>query len=183
MVLKIALVGLSPTTHDFAPFFDTEWECWGLPWDEGYWLHYDRLFEMHDLRLLESDQCKRRPGYIDRLKTVDVPLFMQQAYFPSALAYPLDIAPRGYYNSSISYAMAMAIHEKPVEIAVYGVDMDAKDEYAYQRPNMEYLIGYAEGKGIKVSIPEMSPLCKFNGEGIDFYSMKPNYVDRYGWLG
>jgi len=34
---------------------------------------------------------------------------------------------------------------------VYGVDMKADDEYGYQKPNMEYLIGLARGKGIQGS--------------------------------
>jgi hypothetical protein len=49
---------------------------------------------------------------------------------------------------------------------------------------MEYLIGLARGRGIEVTIPDESPLCKFNGKGIKFgKDHLPEYVDRYGWLG
>lgn len=184
--MKVAIVGLSQTTHHLAPWDDPEWEIWGLPWDEGYWLRMHRLFEMHDLRLLESEHSKRKPGYLDRLRSVEVPLYMQEQYFPEVTEYPFDAVAEttgDYWNSSIAYAMALAIHEGAEKIAVYGVDMKGDDEYGYQKPNMEYLIGLARGMGIKVSIPDASPLCKFTGEGIRFYEYSPTYVQRYGWLG
>ncbi len=130
----------------------------------------------------------RRPkGYMERLRSVDVPLYGQMAYFEPMVRYPFaaveDSIGRSYFNSSIAYAMALAIHECADEIGIWGVDMDAGDEYFYQRPNMEWLIGLAEGRGIKVHIPESSPLCKFQGEGIRFGNGMPVYRDRYGWLG
>lgn len=187
MGLKIAIVGLSPATHDQAPFGNPEWEVWGLPWDKGYWPLYSKLFEMHDLRLLESEHSKRGEGYIEFLKETGVPLYMQKAYFPEATRYPFDEVSKTigayYFNSSIAYAMALAIHSQAEEIAIYGVDMKGDDEYGYQKPNMEYLVGFARGKGIKVTIPEESPLCKFQNTGIRFYNHAPTYVKRYGWLG
>lgn len=137
------------------------------------------MFEMHDFRLLKSEHSKRKQGYLQRLETCDVPLYTQANY-------PFDEVAKttGYYwNSSIAYAMALAIHEGAEEIGVYGVDMKGDDEYGYQKPNMEYLVGLARGMGIKVHIPEQSPLCKFNGDGIKFYDFSPIYKDRYGWLG
>jgi hypothetical protein len=176
--LKVAVIGLSPRTHDLAPWNDPEWQKWGLPWDEAYWPRLDRCFEMHDMRLLASEHCKRKPGYLARLQTL--PVYTQDNYPFDAVAQSIGAY---YFNSSIAYAMALAIHEGAEEIGVWGVDLVADEEYAYQRPNMEYLIGLARGKGIKVFIPDESALCKFNGAGIRFYQHLPEYVDRYGWLG
>lgn len=158
-----------------------------MPWDEGYWVLYDRLFEMHDLRLLKSATC-RKPDYLERLKSLDVQLFMQEAYqeIPNSMAYPFDEVSKvtgGVFNSSLAYMLAMAICERPAQIGIWGVDMEADDEYGYQRPNFEYLIGLARGKGIKVTIPEKSPLCKFISDGIRFCEESPVYAGRYGWLG
>lgn len=187
MALRIAIVGLSPATHHMAPWGDPDWEIWGLPWDEGYWPYMDRLFEMHDMRLLESEHSRRKDGYFDRLKDCGVPLYMQSADDSiGSIAYPFDDVAEttGYYwNSSIAYALAMAIHEGATEIGIFGVDMKGDDEYGYQRPNLEYLIGLAIGKGIKVYIPDESPLCKFQPTGIKFFDHEPTYVGRYGWLG
>lgn len=179
MGLKVAVIGLSPKTHDLAPWDDPSWQKWGLPWDEGFWPRMDRHFELHDLRLLTSEHSKRKPGYLKRLQELER-LYTQENYPFDEVAESIGAY---YFNSSIAYAMALAIHEGAEEIGIWGVDLATTEEYAYQRPNMEYLIGIARGKGIKVHIPEDSALCKFVGTGIRFYSHLPVYVDRYGWLG
>jgi len=186
--MKVAIVGLAQSTHDDAPWLDDSWEKWGLPWDDKGWPFMARHFEMHDIRLLDSEHSKRGPGYFERLAECPV-LYMQHAYFdaPTSKRYPFeavaDSIGQAYWNSSIAYAMALAIHERAREIAVYGVDMDGTDEYAYQRPNMEYLIGFARAQGIRVTIPKESALCRFEPHGIRFYDHTPTYVNRYGWLG
>lgn len=153
-----------------------------MPWDEGYWIRCSRLFEMHDLRLIGQ----RGKAYMERLAGLGVPLYMQKAYFEQAQEYPFDMvaAVTGrYWNSSIGYMLALAIAEGVDRIGLWGVDMKGDDEYGYQRPNCEYLIGLARGRGIDVVIPDESPLCKFQGEGIRFLSTSPAYVGCYGWLG
>jgi hypothetical protein len=178
MGLKVAIVGLAPSTHEKAPWGDSTWEKWGLPWDTA-WPFMQRHFEMHDERLLNSEHSKRSADYQDRLKDCAT-LYTQKNYPFEEVAKSIGQA---YWNSSIAYAMALAIHEKAEEIGIYGVDMDGTDEYAYQRPNMEYLIGIARGKGINVYVPKESSLCRFEPTGIKFYDHTPTYVDRYGWLG
>lgn len=185
MGLKVAIVGMSPSCKD-APWDDPTWEKWGLPWHDGYWRKMDRLFEMHDLLLLDSEHSQRKPGYLNEILQSGVPLYMQEKYWDEVTAYPFDEvakSTRRYWNSSIAYAMALAIHEGAEEIAVYGVDMKGDDEYGYQKPNMEYFCGFAEGRGIKLTVHEDSPLLKFNAVGVKFYDHTPVYVDRYGWLG
>jgi hypothetical protein len=184
MGLKVAIVGMSPSCEK-APWTNPTWEKWGLPWHEGYWHRFDRSFEMHDMRLLDSKHSKRKSYYAKRL--LELPnLYMQAKYFSNVTVYPFEEVAKttgAYWNSSIAYAMALAIHEGAEEIGVFGVDMKGDDEYGYQKPNMEYLIGLARGKGIKVTIPDESPLLKFNAVGVKFYDHTPAYVERYGWLG
>ena len=178
--MEIIINGLGPTKYIGHP--GDGWEVWGLPWDDRY-VYYDRLFEMHDLRLIDGETSRRPHGYIERLKESTVPLYMQEMYFDNVTEYPFDEMAITYFNSSIAYMIALAIHEGAETIGVYGVDMKASDEYAYQKPNVEYLIGLAQGLGIEIILPEESPLLKFQGEGIMFSNIYPTYVGRYGWLG
>ncbi len=173
--MDVAIVGQSPTTHDQVPM---DWEIWGMPWDEGFWVHCDRLFEMHELSLIEKHPEVRPKGYIDRLKSIEVPLYMQEAYFPNVTKYPID----GYLNSSIAYMLALAIHEDADKIGLWGVDMRADEEYFYQRPNIEYLLGLAVGQDIEIVIPDESPILKFNGN-INYGTHLQNYKGRYGVSG
>ena len=179
---NIAVIGLAPSSHDEAPFLSDEWEKFGLPWDTQ-WVHMDRLFEMHDMKLIQGEYCKLPKGYLEKLQEAARynPLYMQEEYFEGAIKYPFDCIERPYFNSSIAYAMALAISLKPKKIGLWGVDMENHtEEFFYQRPNMEYLVGLAEGKGIEVYIPEQSPLCKFNPKGINYYNYYPEYKGRYG---
>ena len=42
---QIAIVGLSDSTHDKAPYKDPLWELWGLSlWDEEKCFYFDRGF-------------------------------------------------------------------------------------------------------------------------------------------
>ncbi len=195
---QVAIVGLAPSTHDDAPYEDPDWEVWGLPWDEEGWPYFDRYFEIHPLELLRKPEARRRAGYEDRLKMLDTPLYMQATYddIPNAIRYPIervvDYLGLDYFNSSISYLMGLAIAEGAKKIGIWGVDMDDVElisgdpshtsEFAYQRPNMEYLIGFARGRGIEVYIPSESPLVKFHGDGIPLGVMYPSYPRRYGYL-
>lgn len=63
-----------------------------------------------------------------------------------------------YLTSSIAYEIALAIYEKFDEIALYGIDLNTAEEYAWQKPGVEYLLGIAAGRGIKVVIPTNCPL-------------------------
>jgi len=68
----------------------------------------------------------------------------------------------GYLTSSIAYMMALAISQlrDGDELWCWGVDLAAETEYLRQRPCVEYLLGYAEGKGIRVALPSACPVLQ-----------------------
>ena len=60
---------------------------------------------------------------------------------------------REYLVGTANYAIAYAIYtEKYDVIDLYGIQLNTWEEWAYQRPNAEYLIGIAEGRGMKVNV-------------------------------
>ena len=172
---QVAIVGLSPSTHDDAPYVDPAWETWGLPWDNGKFPYFDRLFDVHPLECIkEAIPSFYQPCYLERLRELDAPLYMQKSYkeIPNAIAYPLSEVSAlvgDYYNSTIAYMLGLAIYEEYEKIALWGVDLIGQggwghaDEYMDERPNVEYLLGFARGKGIDVWTPESCPLLKFAG--------------------
>jgi hypothetical protein len=170
--LKVALIGLWQDTRSLAPWNEDGWELWGLGWDhERYQFH--RAFEMHDRACLEHTYGENLAEYLEKLRCcsrVIVDDIEGERYPFEAVAEDIG----AYWCSSVAYMLALAIHEKAEEIGLYGIAMDAGDEYGYQKPNCEYLIGLARGRGIKVHIPEQSPLCKFVND-TDY-----EYAGRYG---
>lgn len=153
--MGIAIIGMSPSCKD-APWYDDQWEKWGLPWHPEYWARCDRLFDIHETtNKLQADKQKK---FVKNAKDIGAIIYMVEN-FEGAEKYPLDKVGFDYFSSSMAYMLALAIYEGHEKIGLWGIDMTDL-EYEYQRPNMEYLIGYARGKGIEVYIHETSPLCK-----------------------
>lgn len=160
--LKIAICGTGKRTIDEAPFNDLSWQIWS---PALYWNDIPRLdvgFEMHRQEIIEATQ-----GYMEFLKNPPIPVFMRdQVTYPKSKPYPygkaVKLLGREYFASSFGFMLAKAILDGADEIGIWGVDLTLDSEYAYQRPNAEYMIGIARAKGIKVYIPEKSALCKFN---------------------
>lgn len=138
-------------------------EVWGLAWHWEKLPSHARLFEMHDPRT--SKGHREIPKYWASLKTRDVTCLPGVAKKYGTKAYPLAevrkmLGGRNYFTSSIAYMLALAIYEGYEEIGIYGVDLVTDGEYAYQRPCVEFLCGFAQGKGIKLTIPRQSALLR-----------------------
>lgn len=99
-------------------------------------------------------------------KPHNFPIYMIEAYpdVPAAVRYPiedaLELAGNRYFSSSFAYMFALAMLQGRNPIYVYGFDMATDTEWYYQRPNCEWWVGFAEGKGFEVIISKESPLCK-----------------------
>ena len=166
--MKIAIVGSAASTRDQAPFDNLEWSIWALAWRRAGLKRVDMRFEMHDPSLW-SRYAGPIPAYLDWLRASDAPVVMRGQFdeIPNCMPYPFDnvetfLGEGVCYTSSVSYMLALAIYSEPEEIGLFGIDMLADEEYAYQRPAAEYLIGLARGRGIKVTIPGACSLTKAN---------------------
>jgi len=169
---KIAIVGFARPHRDEAPFQDPSWEIWGVNDAWSFMPRSDRWFEVHS-RPIHEWELRRAQGHLDFLASYQGPVYMIEHYdhIPSSVEFPLadvieDIG-RVYLTSSIAYMLALAIHEKVDELGLWGVDMASQSEYGHQRPCCEYLIGLAEGRGIKVTLPDSCKLLvgKLYGRG------------------
>jgi len=131
---------------------------------------FDPVFrnqKVNDYLMGGEFQGQTVPGLAD----LNIPVYMQKLWpeVPNSIVYPVEqmVAQFGdYFTNSISFQLALAISEGFEEIHVYGVDMAVSskmflhDEYAQQRPSCEYFLGIAQGRGIKIFIPDTSDLLK-----------------------
>ncbi len=160
---RIAIVGFSSTSRHLAPWHDPSFELWGMNQAyEHFQRRPDRWFELHTS---ENQPDPSVPTYLDDLRTLDCPVYMLEddASVPTSVKYPLErvlkIGPK-YFTSTAAYMVALAILEGVSEIACYGIDCTVGTEYEYQKPCLEWWLGVALGRGIKVTIPEASALLK-----------------------
>jgi hypothetical protein len=102
---------------------------------------------------------------------------------PNVVAFPtdevLEEVKRKYFASAIGWQLGLALllhtrYGAPTRIELYGIDLRSAAEYEYQRPNVEWLCGIAEGRGIEVVIPDESALLNQDGRsplyGFEIYS-------------
>lgn len=160
--MKVAIVCGAPDSENLAPFDDPSWEIWvlGNRLDRHKGRRVTRIFEIHD------DLSEHGPLYPDYLTRQNIPLIVGEKFplraehimvFPFAEAEKLYGAE--YLTSSTAYMMALALLEGASEIGVYGSSMAVDDhEYFWQRPCLEAWIGFAKGRGVKVTIPSVSPI-------------------------
>jgi hypothetical protein len=153
-----------------APFLDRTWQTWVLGNRAHKYPRFDRVFEIHE------DRSEHDAAYDARLLALGVPLFVGASFpdGPNAVRYDYEATRpfffgRLYLTSSPAYMLAQAILEGAEEIALYGCDMAVDDaEYFWQRPCVEAWVGVAIGRGIKVTIPDASPVGKSRiVEGLD----------------
>lgn len=176
---KVAIVGTAPSSYPLAPFDDPDWEIWGTSRLYHQIPRWDVWFELHGLDRIgkgwncdEQSRKKQRDKHIEWLASQTQPVYLKREdeRVPAGIAYPLDDvladlrdnfrSPERYFTNHIAYMLGLAIYERVDEIGVWGVDMALTDEYAYQRPSCEYLIGLARGAGIPVYVPPEADLLK-----------------------
>lgn len=179
---RVAILALGPSAHAFRP--EGYAAVYALPWDAEHAAKATHLFEMHPLPLLQIPGSGRNGDYLERLREMPN-LYMQQAYdeVPNAREYPLqevqDTLQSDYFGSSPAYMLGLAIHRAFAEIDLFGIDL-ADSIYDHQRPNLEWMIGFAQGQGTKVRVAPGGRLMttrKYDRLG----SMEVRYPVRYGY--
>jgi hypothetical protein len=158
---KVAIVGRGATCQA-APFSNTEWEIWGLPWIS--YPRVSRFIEIHE-ETFYAGPDEERDRYVAQNveRWPDVPFYCADSRahaFKKPVPYPfrgvMDCLPIPFLEDSVAHMIALAIYEKVDEIGLWGVHM--MGAYQSHRPSVTYLIGLAQGRGITVTVAPGSPL-------------------------
>ncbi len=174
-----AYMGGKTQIQPMAPFIDDKWSIWACsPGCYGRIERCDVFFELHRW---EPGQPWFSPEYCQWLRQFKGPVYTggEVAELPTHRVYPIA-AIEGEFSSyfltsSLSLMFALAIYQLaqydeqrvrdnlPKEqhtIGMWGVDMAANDEYAYQRPGCQFFILEALRRGIEVYVPPESDLLR-----------------------
>lgn len=176
-VTKIALVGSAPTSVDMAPWADKSWTIWTC--SPGAWPHIKRTDAHFEIHRWEK-AAWFSPEYIAWMATLPK-VYMQANVpeIPNSVPYPKEDMLNRFgpyvWTSSLSWMFALAITQGATEIALFGVDMSATEEYIGQRSDCHHFIHLAKSMGIKVWMPHESDLNRpFPLYG--FHESDPMYV-------
>jgi len=141
--MEVNIIGKGPG-WELAPH---DGESWGVN-DLCLRRNVSVVFDLHEQ--IETPIRKKIQNYISK---TNVPLVTLDEF-------PLEKLHSHYCNNSISYMIAYAIEKGYIKINLYGIFCKRGSEYFYQKPSIEYWIGYARGKGITVNINEPTSILK-----------------------
>ncbi len=159
--MRIAIVGTSDSAKE-APF-NSDWQIWTIGRNHSWIPRYDKWFELHTMQQLAS--ARTQSIFYTHLKNCGDKLYLKEPVpnLPEAKLFPKKeiIDKYGtYLTSTIAWLFVHAMDSGATEIGIWGVDMRGENEYQHQRPCMEFWIGRAIEKGIKVTIHQGSSLLK-----------------------
>jgi len=164
---KLAIVGAEERTRNNAPFDNPDYDIWVISnWANAEWVkRCDAVIEVHNPSLYKNHP--KDAGYWEWLKQNETAIIYMQSpdrLISKSVEMPLDdlLSLTGnlkvmgqaakVINSSVAFALALAIHLEYQEVDIYGVEMAASSEYKSQQPVFAFWVGYAAGKGVKLNI-------------------------------
>ncbi len=154
--MRIAIFGLHGGTQ--ASYIPEEWDrVWRMAHDPEA-ASADRIFEAH------SEPIARKYGgeaYIERLRefasdgllTTLWP-YNKMEHCKAPMRWCINRPPQ----SSVAFMFMHALGSE--RVGLFGINMADGEEYGYQRPNMAWLIGFAEGRDMDIHIDPASSLLK-----------------------
>ena len=159
---KVAIVGFAASSMSLAPFHDPTWSIWAMNQLYRKIPRADRWFEIHknwDEHVVEGTD------HFGWLASAPIPVYMVEriAGIHNSVRFPIEriMGPHpDYFTSSVAFMIALAIEEGFKEIGLWGIDLIVGDEYFYQKPCAEFWLGVAHGKGITITLPNTTALCK-----------------------
>lgn len=178
--MKIAILGSAPSSNKLAPFGDLSWTIWACsPGNMGVLPRIDRFYELHNFENVIAEPSYG-PYVLWMRSLKEISLIERHPKFPNSITYPIDEVKDNFcwdfFTSSVAYMLAEAILTEGVEeIGLWGVDMNATDEYSDQRPGCKYFIELARNRGIKITVPMESDLLKVSPP-YGFKEMDPTWT-------
>lgn len=130
----------------------------------------DRVFHMDDVRIQEIRGAAKPDGNIAALlpwlKAHPGPVYTSRPHpdYPGLVPFPMQEVVRdtgyAYFNSTAAYAVAFAVFLKVKKITLFGMDFTYAHSHHSEkgRACVEFWLGIAAARGIKISIPQKSSL-------------------------
>jgi len=162
--------------HRLFPRFDRIYQMHPRRWREGERMLGYGTMDNPRLPLSIDHNCfGRDTAHVTSLRESKVPVYCQQVWsdIPQSVAYPFKAVTKAfgipfppsyrkrlYVCSTFGYMMALALLEHQQgqtvsEIRLAGIELYDGREGRWERPNLFYWLGMAQGMNIKIGLPPM----------------------------
>jgi len=159
MKKKVAIIGCGLSRSD-APYDDPEWKIWGC--NEMTIERADRWFELHPMNVQNKRELKW-------LKECEQPLYVlkKTKEVRRGITYPLNaicdaLKVEPYFTCTFAYEIAFALYEGFTTIGLWGCNlpMGSPRERIFESRCVEWWLGFAQGRGVEIVIPQEDSLAK-----------------------
>jgi len=191
--MKIGIVG-NGINQEYLKEYEDEWELWSVNnlFHSFPSVKFSRWFEIHEFSLEKGKVLRRGRGtygnetidqYLDGLNQLGIPVYMRQPrkMIKKSRTFPFEKLTKkygSYFGCSFAWMIAFALEEGADSIGLFGVALDG-NEYYYQRPSVEYMLGLAKGQGKEIYIDCTSQMLRANYA----YAYKEDYSLIYALHG
>lgn len=163
---KVAILG-STDSLKFAPWDDPSWTLVAHPCCRPRCKREpDWYFDLHRPACFRTEHKSWNPTYYTWLKSLQTPIFMQEAWpdVPLSVRYPIErveaefassVTGELFASNHCAYMFALAMMEGVEQIGLYGCQY-AGAERGVQRESLIYWIGRFEQQGGRVVVPRKS---------------------------
>ena len=172
----VVILGLGPSLNQYVDIVkrmggrrklaDEVWAINAL----GDIVQCDRIFHMDDVRIqqVRADAAPNSniAAMLEWMRTCTTPIMTSTPHedYPSAEAFPLEdvlnATGYGYLNNTAAYAVAYAVYIGVEKITLFGVDFTYPNAHDAEKGRgcVEFWLGYAAARGIKLSMPVTTSL-------------------------
>ena len=178
--MRVNIIGSAPGFED-APVNDGF--IWGVN-NMHFLRDVDLIVDVHASR--NDPQEDKDKAHLRLLKEKNIHAYLHSEIegMPNVERYPIEEITKefqiDYFGSGIDYIIALAIYKGATEIHLYGIWMAQGSEYAHQKPSVEFWLGYAMGKGIKIVIHgKYSAILRTHNGLLYGYQTHQQWVDKY----
>lgn len=158
---NVAVVGSSPALQGERISYGANFEIWAASGLKMSLSRCDRWFEVEDRLEHPTWKDSQRLKWLKEQNTV-IYVLNPTPDMPRSVYYPKDKvanACHAYFTDPLSYMIALAIYEHFDRISIHAVQHSASRDYEV-KANIEYLLGIASGRGIKIDLPDDSTLLR-----------------------
>lgn len=184
----IALCGFAESSRKYIPTDDRRWVLCGLNQLYRHLPRWDVWFDVHEYWRDGNLEGTDHPEWLAHCG-IPVVMARVEPDVPTSVRFPLERIQPDYLTSTAAHMMAWAVDhiDRAVRveaqrwdkaaglleaeavmrdlyaqwsIGIFGIDLVADEEYAHQRPCMEFWIGRAAARGIAIAIPPECALLK-----------------------
>lgn len=194
----VVILGLGPSLDQYTDLVkrigNRKWladEVWAINM-LGDLFACDYIFHMDDIRIQEI-RAKAKPqsniaAMVEWMKTSKTPIITSRGHkdYPALVEFPLEDVLNevkyDYFNSTAAYAVAYAIFLGVKKISCFGMDYTYPNAHDAEkgRACVEFWLGMAAERGIKIVIPQKSSLMDaMYGQQERFYGYDTQRVSAF----